>query len=121
MNQNIFHSRVQLGISFLAGVCLLFQAAIPTPARAEQPEIQSGNVAFSGIGGCSMFPANNIWNTRVDNLPVHARSDQWINTIGRSRGFHMDFGTVWDGGPIGIPYNIVGSGVPKVSVTFDYS
>jgi hypothetical protein len=49
------------------------------------------------------------------------RSDQWINTIGRGTGFHMDFGSgTWDGGPIGIPYNVVGSGVPKVPVSFYY-
>jgi len=73
------------------------------------------------LGGCPLFPSNNIWNTRVDNLPVHARSDQWINTIGRSTGFHMDFGSgTWNGGPIGIPYNIVGSNVSKVSVSFYY-
>src|SRR5690348_6679401 len=28
---------------------------------------RSAPVAFSG--GCRMFPENNIWNTRVDNLP----------------------------------------------------
>ena len=50
-----------------------------------------------------------------------ARSDQWVNTIGRNTGFHMDFGSgTWDGGPIGIPYNTVGSGVSKVSVSFYY-
>ncbi|MEO8356950.1 MAG: S-layer homology domain-containing protein [Chloroflexota bacterium] len=68
-----------------------------------------------------MFPSNNIWNTRIDNLPVHARSDQWVSTIGRNTGFHMDFGSgTWDGGPIGIPYNIVGSTVPRVPVSFYY-
>ncbi len=33
----------------------------------------------------------------------------------------MDFGSgTWDGGPIGIPYNIVGGNIPKVSVSFYY-
>ena len=33
----------------------------------------------------------------------------------------MDFGSgTWDGGPIGIPYNIVGGSVPKVPVSFYY-
>ena len=68
-----------------------------------------------------MFPDNNVWNTPVNALPVHARSDQWVNSIGRNTGFHMDFGAGnWDGGPIGIPYNVVGAGVPKVPVSFDY-
>ncbi|HMB21466.1 MAG TPA: hypothetical protein VKP08_01480, partial [Anaerolineales bacterium] len=75
----------------------------------------------SMVGGCSFFPVNNIWNTPVDTLPVHASSSQWINSIGRNTGFHMDFGTVWEEQPIGIPYNVVGSGVPKVPVIFGYA
>ena len=73
------------------------------------------------IGGCSVFPANNIWNTPVNTSPVHARSADWITSIGRTTGFHMDFGSgTWDGGPIGIPYNIVDGSVPKVTVSFYY-
>jgi hypothetical protein len=75
------------------------------------------------IGGCSIFPANNVWNTRVDSLPVHSLSSQWINSIGSNDAFHMDFGSgTWNGGPIGIPYNTVtGSSVTKYNVTFSYS
>ncbi len=58
----------------------------------------------------------------MDTLPVHARSDDWVSSIGRSRGFHMDFGSgTWDGGPIGIPVNLVaGSQVPAVRPSFYY-
>jgi hypothetical protein len=67
-----------------------------------------------------MFPANNYWNTRVDTLPLDSRSTAYINSIGRNTGLHPDFGSgLWDGGKIGIPYNIVDSSVPKVNVTFD--
>ena len=80
------------------------------------------SLVSSSIQGCPIFPANNIWNTPVDNLPIHARSSQWINTIGRNTGFHMDFGSgTWDGGPIGIPYNIVDGSTPKVPVSFYYA
>jgi len=74
------------------------------------------------IAGCPMFPSNNIWNARVDSLAVHARSAQWINSIGSNDSFHMDFGSgTWNGGAIGIPYNIVaGSTVTKYSVDFYY-
>jgi hypothetical protein len=73
------------------------------------------------ISGCTIFPANNIWNTPVDSLPLAARSTDWVNSIGRSTGFHMDFGSgVWDGGPIGIPYNIAVAGTPKYAFTFYY-
>lgn len=74
------------------------------------------------IANCPMFPANNFWNARVDTLPIHPQSDSWIESIGRNEGFHMDFGSgEWDGGPIGIPFNVVaGSTVPKYDAEFYY-
>lgn len=89
-----------------------FQPAIPPPVPGGEPT----------LGGCPMYPVDNIWNVRVDNLPVHPRSNAWINSIGRNTGFHMDFGSGnWAGGPIGIPYNLVnGSAVTKYNVDFYY-
>lgn len=74
------------------------------------------------LANCPIFPANNIWNARVDSLPVHPASDVWIDSIGRDQSFHMDFGSgEWDGGPIGIPYNVVaGSTVQKETFEFYY-
>lgn len=73
------------------------------------------------IGGCPLFPADNIWNAPVDALPVHARSDAWVDTIGRDTGFHMDFGSgTWDGGPIGIPYNLADASAPTYTFDFYY-
>lgn len=74
------------------------------------------------IANCPMFPANNYWNARVDSLPTHPQSAAWIESIGAAEAFHMDFGSgEWDGGPIGIPYNIVaGSAVPKFEPEFYY-
>lgn len=71
---------------------------------------------------CAVFPANNYWNTPVNTLNVDPRSAAWINSIGADRHFHMDFGSgLWDGGPIGIPYNVVsGSAVTKYDVDFYY-
>jgi hypothetical protein len=76
----------------------------------------------AAIENCPMFPANNIWNARVDSLPAHPMSEAWIDSIGRDEGFHMDFGSgEWDGGPIGIPFNILsGSTVTKYTVDFYY-
>lgn len=72
-------------------------------------------------GGCPYFPADNIWNTRIDALPVDARSADYIATIGASDGLKADFGAgLWDGGPIGIPYNVVSGSQPRVAVAFDY-
>lgn len=66
------------------------------------------------VGGCPMFPANNIWNVPIDNLPVDANSDLYINTIGASKPLHPDFSS----GGGGIPFMIVPATQPKVKVDF---
>ena len=75
--------------------------------------------------GCSILPADNIWNTRVDNLPVHSRSDQYIASIGTGTTMHPDFGSgVWppdSTSPIGIPVTEVGAGQPPMAIIYtDY-
>jgi hypothetical protein len=78
--------------------------------------------AAASIGNCPAFPADNVWNARVDTLPVHASSATYINTIGATRGFHMDFGAgLYGGAPIGIPFVTVPGTQPEVPVTFDYA
>ena len=74
------------------------------------------------IGTCTVFPANNIWNTPVDTLPVSANSATWVNTIGAASPAHADFGSgTWDGGPIGIPFVLVPKTQTKYPATFDYA
>jgi hypothetical protein len=72
------------------------------------------------LGGCPVFPANSIWNARVDTLPVHPQSAAWVATIGAGKPLHPDFGTVYDGAPNGIPYVVVPANTAKVAVRFDY-
>lgn len=81
------------------------------------------DISVPNIGGCPIFPANNIWNTPIDTLPVHAHSAQWINTIGSEAHFHMDFGSgTWNGNTIGIPFNVVsGMTVQHYYPSFLYS
>jgi len=62
------------------------------------------------IGGCSVFPTSNVWNTPVDRLPTVAdpEASNYLATIGLGTGLHPDFGSgTWDGGNIGIPYDVV--------------
>ncbi len=82
----------------------------PSPASADSPE----------AAGCPVFPVDNIWNVPVDGLPVDADSDAYIATIGEDVGVHPDFGTVWAGAPIGIPWVAVPGGQPEVPVDFTY-
>jgi len=72
------------------------------------------------VGACPVLPADNAWNARVDTLPRHANSDAYIATIGATRGVHPDFGTVYEGAPIGIPYLTVPGTQARVRVAFDY-
>ncbi|MCD6497321.1 MAG: hypothetical protein J7M25_03350 [Deltaproteobacteria bacterium] len=73
------------------------------------------------LGGCNLFPADNMWNTAIDQLPVHARSNDYITSIGGDTHLHPDFGTVWDGAPNGIPYTVVPDDQAMVDVTFQWA
>lgn len=79
------------------------------PAFAEPPK----------IAGCPVFPENNIWNTRIDTLPVADRSQDYVATIGAATQMHPDFGAgLHEGAPIGIPYVVVPMGQQKVAIRF---
>jgi hypothetical protein len=72
------------------------------------------------LGNVEIFTANNDWNRDISDLPVHRMSSTWLRTIGNSDHLHPDFGTVWRGSPIGIPFVVVDSDQPKVKVNFEY-
>ncbi len=71
-------------------------------------------------GDCPTFPSDNPWNTDVSGLDVHSNSDAFIDSIGRSGGFHADFGADLYGSPFGIPFVHVPGDQPRVPVTFTY-
>src|SRR5450631_2104525 len=68
-----------------------------------------------------MFPADNVWNVAIDQLPVDANSAAYITTIGASKPVHPDFGTVYAGAPNGIPFVVVPGAQLRVPVTFMYA
>ena len=74
-----------------------------------------------GAPKCPLFPASNVWNKRVDTLPVAANSNAIINSIGLDVGLHPDFGTVWDGHPNGIPYTIASKMTKRYRLSFLYA
>jgi hypothetical protein len=67
---------------------------------------------------CQIFPATNVWNKEISQLPVHSNSRQLITTIGLDSPLHPDFSKM---AIYGIPYNVVAGTAPKVSVQFDYA
>jgi hypothetical protein len=93
--------------------------AMPSP----EPTGQTASTPPPGprVAGCPVFPADNVWNARVDALPVHPDSKAYVATIGADEPLHPDFGAgTWDGGPIGIPYVVVPGTQPPVPVAFEY-
>lgn len=104
-------------LAFLLIVATYNGRGFSLPARA-----QAVLGAPPSIAGCAIFPADNIWNVRVDDLPRDPNSDAYLQTIGLNEHAHADFGSgLWDGGPIGIPYVTVASDQPVVTVSFDYA
>jgi len=96
----------------LATLAILAAVAIGTSAC---------QVRLPGAPGCPIFPDDSIWHADVSKLPVDPRSSAYVAAIGASAALKADFGSgLWDGGPIGIPYVVVGTGTPRVAVDFDY-
>src|ERR1700676_3616926 len=73
------------------------------------------------VGNCQVFASDNIWNTRIDQLPVHPSSSTWVNTIGAASPLHPDFGSgLYNGEPIGTPYLTVPGTQTQYPATFLY-
>jgi hypothetical protein len=75
----------------------------------------------ASLGGRRPFPDDNPWNRDISGDPVDPNSDALIASIGADTGLHPDFGTVWAGAPIGIPYVVVSGSQERVPVTFEYA
>jgi hypothetical protein len=94
--------------------------ATPRPATGPSPLQRRGGPTGPTVPGapnCSIFPATNVWNKRVDGLDVADDSATLIETIGSTKGLHMDFGS-YPG--YGIPYQVVTASTPRSTVTFQY-
>jgi hypothetical protein len=77
--------------------------------------------SLPGAPACPVFPANNPWNQRIDRLPVAPNSAKLIVSIGLGDPVHPDFGTVFDGAPNGIPFEVVSNRTPRVPVSFTFA
>lgn len=113
-----------------AGITLGCDAADPTRFCPRDPVRRDQMASFlaraEGLDPitppvrCSILPADNIWNRRVDDLPLHSRSAAYVASIGSSDTLHPDFGAgVWPPGsnsPIGIPFVEVDDSRPEVEI-----
>ena len=98
--------------------------ARPTPRPTPRPQPTPGPTPgptpapFPPLSACSIFPSSNVWNRRVDGLPVAANSATMIGAIGLDASLHPDFSAA---GGYGIPFNVVGSSTPRSKVSFQYA
>lgn len=103
----------------------------PAPTTGAAPAPATSLASAPVLGDCEMFPANAVFNTRIDDasrFPAHARSADWVNLVGPSVPFWgdwginenpADYGSYW-----GLPVNVV-DGTPATTewpvVSFDFS
>jgi hypothetical protein len=72
------------------------------------------------LGDFKVFPDDNVWKWDISNYQVHPNSTGFLSSVGTGN-LHPDFGTVWNGAPIGIPYLVVTSAQPLVPIVYtDY-
>lgn len=73
------------------------------------------------LGNFDVFPSDNVWKWDISGYQVHPNSGNYIASIGPTGRLHPDFGTVWEGAPIGIPYTVVSSAQPFIPIVYtDY-
>ncbi len=81
--------------------------------------VGAGAAAVDVAGtSCRLFPASNVWHLNVSALPIHPKSATWkASSHARSTLLHPDFGPP----SYGIPFDVVASSHPKVSIAFQYA
>jgi hypothetical protein len=75
------------------------------------------------IGGCAIFPADNPWNTRIDDTTAFAVHPMWATyqaSMNLSRHMHPDWGD-WSSDHYGIPWQVVPASQAGVPMTFMYA
>jgi hypothetical protein len=99
----------------------LLAAVILTPL-ALLAAAPAGGRPLPGAPHCPLFPRGFSTNQRVDRLPVAGNSDAIVRSIGLDDGMHADFGSgLWEGHPIGIPFDVVNRRTPRSKVRFEYA
>ena len=96
-----------------AFVALVLVAGSVGTAVARSPIVRGRGF----VGTCTVLPATNVWNRRIDGLPVRADSATLMNRMGLTKALHPDFGTY---AGYGIPVNRVSALTPRSPVAFTW-
>jgi hypothetical protein len=98
---------------------LLLGLGAGSAAAQQPPAVALGPNAT--LFGNRLLPPDSPWHRDVSKDPVDPRSKAILSRVGLGTTLHPDFGTEWEGAPIGIPYIVVGKGQPRVPVVFTYA
>lgn len=88
------------------------------PARLPGPMDATSNFiapSSTATGGCALSAPDSPWHEDVSSLPVDARSNAYVASIGGGQHLHPDFGSSRQ---YGIPYLVVGPGQAGVPIHF---
>lgn len=103
--------RLILALAFVGAA-----AASPLAAHAEARKVALG--ANASLGGQRLLPDDSPWHKDVSKSPVDPNSQKILTRVGLDKPLRADFGTEYEGAPMGIPYVVVSGSQKKVPITF---
>jgi hypothetical protein len=105
---------------FLCFVGFLLCSCKKSNSPAANPQTGCSTVNKADAENIAVFPSSNAWNTAIDAAAKDSRSDAIINLISTSDpSIKTDFGSgLYNGVPIGIPYDVVCSSQSKVQISY---
>lgn len=115
--------RFVLGIVAVFAIYAVLQRKLPPFEQGDHGTVvlaqnqRAGTATGPTIGGCPVFPADNVWNTPVDGLPKDQRSAAYIEVMRPITKLHPDFGSDLYSG---IPFAVIPPSTPHVPVKFEY-
>ncbi|MEP6688503.1 MAG: hypothetical protein ABJC36_09160 [Gemmatimonadales bacterium] len=83
------------------------------PAAPPAPPVPG---AAASIGGCQIFPNDNLWNRDVSGDPVAANSAALLGVMSSGNALHLDLGTSEE--YYGIPFTVVPASQPMVAIQY---
>lgn len=90
---------------------------IAAPATSGPVASARGSHTVPGTA-CTVFPADNVWNTDISRLPVNRHSSEWMRSMrSASTNLHPDFGPP----SYGMPFTVTDASTPKHHVKFQYA
>jgi len=89
-------------------------------SNAASAALNFGVNSDTSLGGCQMFPPDNIYNQRIDMLPADTNSAHQIPAGNLGNVIHPDFGHGFYPFPGGIPWMRVPANQPTTNVALAY-